>query len=77
MLRKCTIIGGKQLQKKKKRYHFEQRTSSKKGSATSTVVGWNNDREVYIVSSESSEVKRFVRSWNKVGTKYIQEKQPN
>ena len=77
MLRKCTIIGGKQLQKKKKRYHFEQRTSSKKGSATSTVVGWNSNREVYIVSSKSSEPKRFVRSWNKVGTKYIQEKQPN
>ena len=78
MLRKCTIIGGKQLQKKKKkRYQFEQRTSSKKGSATSTVVGWNNDREVYIVSPKSSEPKRFVRSWSKVGTKYIQEKQPN
>ena len=76
MLRKCTIIGGKQLQKKE-RYYFEQGTSSKKGSATSTMVGWNNNREVYLVSSKSSEPKRFVRSWNKVGTKYIQEKQPN
>ena len=76
MLRKYAIIGGKQLQKKK-RYKFEQRTSSKKGSATSTVVGWNNNREVYIVSSKYSESKRFVRSWNKVGIKYSQEKQPN
>ena len=38
MLSKCTIIWGKQLEKQE-RYHFEQRTSSKKGSATLTVVG--------------------------------------
>ena len=29
-LRKCTMIGDKQLQKKKERGQFEQRTSSKK-----------------------------------------------
>ena len=65
ILSKCTIIGGKQLQKKE-RYHFEQRTSSKKGSATLTVVGWDNNRgayrEAYIVSSKSSEPKRFEQS---------------
>ena len=80
ILSKCTIIGGKQLQKKE-RYDFEQRTSGKKGSAFLTVVGWDNNRaayrEAYIVSSKSSVPKRFVRRWNKVERKYIQEKQPN
>ena len=65
MLSKCTITGGKQLQKKE-RYHFEQCISSKKGSTSLTVAGWKNNREVYIDSSESSESKRFVRRWNKV-----------
>ena len=60
MLSKCTIIGGKQLHKME-RYHFVQRTSSKRGSATLTVVDWNNNIKVYIASSESSEPKRFVR----------------
>ena len=32
---------------------------------------------VYIASSESCEPKRFVRCWNKVERKYIQEQQPN
>ena len=74
MLSKCTIIWGKQLEKQE-RYHFEQRTSSKKGSATLTVVGWNNKREFYIVCSEDSEPKRIVQHWNKGEIKYIQEKQ--
>ena len=49
---------------------------AKKGRATLTVVDWNDNREVYIASSESSEPKRFVRRWNKVERKYIQEQQP-
>ena len=32
---------------------------------------------VYIASSESCELKRFSRCWNKVERKYIQEQQPN
>ena len=51
--------------------------SSKKSSATLTVVGWNDNRAVYIASSESSESKRFVRRWNKAAQKYNQEQQPN
>ena len=72
MLSKCTITGGKQSQKKE-HYHFEQRISSKKGSTSLAVAGWKNNREVYIDFSESSESKRFVRRWNKVEKKYIQE----
>ena len=46
---------------KKERGYFEQRTSSKKGSANLTVVGWNNNMTVYIASSESSKPERFVQ----------------
>ena len=38
-LRKCAIIGEKQLQKKKQG-NFEPRISNRKSSATLTVVGW-------------------------------------
>ena len=38
-----------------------------------TVAGWNDNIAVYIVSSESSKPKRFVRHWKKVERKYIQE----
>ena len=55
-LRKCTIIGDKQLQNKESS-HFEQCTSSQK--------------------VELCQPKRFVRCWNKVERKYIQEQQPN
>ena len=72
MLNKCATTGEKQLQKEE-RYHFERRTSSKKLSATLTVVGWNDSREAYIASSESSKPKRFVLRWNKVERKYIQD----
>ena len=53
--------------------HFEQRTSSKKSSANLTVVDWNDNRAVYIVSSKSFESKRFVQRLNKVERKYVQE----
>ena len=62
---------------KKECGHFEQRSSSKKCSATLTVVGLNNKRAVYIASSKFSEPKRFVRRLNKFGGKYIQEQQLN
>ena len=52
---------------------FEQRTSSKKSSANLTVLGWNDNRAVYIVSSKSFESKRFVQRLNKVERKYVQE----
>ena len=73
-LHKCTIVGEKQPQKSG---HFRQRTSSKKSSATLTVVGLNDNRAVYIASSKISEPKRFVRRLNKVEGKYIQEQQLN
>ena len=39
--------------------------------------GWNDNRAVYITSSESFESKRFVWCLNQVQRKYIQEQQPN
>ena len=71
-LRKCTSVGDKQPQKRECG-HFEQSTSSKKSSATLTVVGLNDIRAVYIASSKFSEPKRFVRRLNKVERKYTQE----
>ena len=63
---------------KKKRGHFKHRTSSKKSSATLTVVDWNVITAVYIASNcLSSELKRFVSRWNKVERKYMQVQQPN
>ena len=63
---------------KKKRGHFKHRTSSKKSSATLTVVDWNVITAVYIASNcLSSEHKRFVQRWNKVERKYMQVQQPN
>ena len=41
------------------------------------VASLNNNRAIYIASSESCEPKRFSRCWNKVERKYIQEQQPN
>ena len=65
-LRKCTIIGDKQLEKKRNvpvlTAQFKQ-----KSSVSLTVVGLNNSRSVYnIVSSESCEPKRFVRCGKKI-----------
>ena len=62
---------------KKECGHFRQRTSSKKSSATLTVVGLNDKRAVYIASFKFSEPKRFVRRLNRVEGKYIQEQQLN
>ena len=62
-LHKCTIVGDKQPQKSG---HFRQRTSSKKSSATLTVIGLKSNRAVYIAFSKFSEPKRFVQHLNKV-----------
>ena len=62
---------------KKECRHFGQGTSSKKNSATLTMVGLNDNREVYIASSKFSEPKRFVRCMNKVEGKYIEKQQLN
>ena len=63
--------------KKKECDHFEQRTSSKKSSATLTVVCLNGNMVVYIASSKFSETKRFVRCLNKNEGNYIQEQSSN
>ena len=68
---------GTNSRKKKECDHFEQSTSSKKGSATLTVIGLDNIRAPYSVSSKFSEPKRFVWRLNKVEGKYIQEQQPS
>ena len=58
---------------KKKEYgRFQQRASSHKSNAHLTVVGLNDNREVYIASSKFSEPMRFVRRLNTVEGKYIQ-----
>ena len=74
-LRKCTIIGDKQLQKKRTWPLWTAHTRQK-SSVTLTVVCSNDSSVVYVASSESCEPKRFVRCWNKVKRKYIQEQQP-
>ena len=51
---------------RKKSGHFGERTSSKKGSATLTVIGLKSNRAVYIAFSKFSEPKRFVQHLNKV-----------
>ena len=56
-LRKRTIVGDRQPQKKECR-HFGQRTSSKKSTATLKVVGLNEKRAVYIASSKFSKYSR-------------------
>ena len=58
---------------KKECGHFRQRKSSKKNTATLTVVGLNDNRAIYIASSKFSEPKRFGPRLNKVDGKYIQE----
>ena len=47
--------------------YFEQRISNKRSSVNLAVVGLNDNREVYIISSKFSEPKRCVQRLNKVG----------
>ena len=37
----------------------------------------NDSSVIYIASSKSCQPKRFVRRWNRVGKRYIQEQQQN
>ena len=48
-----------------------------KSSVTLTVVSYNNNRAVYIASSESCEPNKVSRCWSKVLRKCMQEQQPN
>ena len=73
-LRKCTIIGVKQVQKRDM-VNLNSAHQAKKWSSFDS--GWNNIKVVYIASFKSSEPKRFVRHLNKVERKHIQEHQPN
>ena len=50
-----------------------QKSIKQKSIVTLTVFGWNNSSAIYIASSESCETNTFVRCWNKVEKKYIQE----
>ena len=75
-LRKCTIIGDKQPQKRNVDT-LDRAHQAKKNSETLTVVGLNDNREVYIASSKFSEPKKFVRCMNKVEGKYIEKQQLN
>ena len=71
-LRKCTIIGDKQLQKKE----LWTERIKQKSSVTLTLVAYNDSSVIYITSFESWESKKFVQCWNKVEKK-IQEQKPN
>ena len=76
-LRKYTIIGDKQLQKKE-RGHFEQR-SAHQAKTLCNLCGWLERQQgaldgfFWILLTK----QKFVRRWNKVERKYIQEQQPN
>ena len=70
-LRKCFIIRDKQLQQKE-RGHFEIALIKQKTRNFRSFY-----REIFVASTESCKPKRFVRCWNKVDRKYIQEQQPN
>ena len=48
-----------------------------KSIETLPMVGWNNNRVVYIASSKSFEPERFARRLNNMERKYIQEQQLN
>ena len=66
VLNSCALNHLGETAVKKERGHFKQHTSNKKSSETLTMV-----------SSKSSEPKRFIRRWNKFERKYIQKQQPN
>ena len=64
---KCTIIRGKQPQINGLWQFWTSRIKQKKSRANLTVVGWNNNRVVYIASSKSSKPKIFVWRLNEIG----------
>ena len=71
-LRKCTIIGDKQPQKKE-RGQFEKRTSSKKA----VQIWLERQQAAYIAFSEFWKTKVFFRCWSKAERKDLQEQKPN
>jgi len=76
-LSKCQIMGDKELAKQP-RGHVDQRKSTNRGVGKITVIGWNDNRAVYIASNcLSSQPSKTVRRWNKIDRKYIQVTQPN
>ena len=75
-LRRCTIIGDKQLQKEE-RGHLVQRSGYKANSSVTCVVGQNDTRTVYKASSESCQPKRFIWCWYKVERKFKNNNQIN
>ena len=68
---KCTITGDKQPQNKRNVATLNSAYQAKKQCNFDT--GENYSSAIYIAFSESCEPKRFVRSWNKVERKSIQE----
>ena len=71
------LLLGTNSRKKRNVDTLDRAHQAKKNSATLTVVGLNDNREVYIASSKFSEPKRFVRCMNKVERKYIEKQQLN
>ena len=71
-LRKCTLTWVKQLQKRNGA-SLNSAFQAKKAVQCNFDSGWfwNDNMAVYIVSSESSKPKRFVRRWKKVKRTYI------
>ena len=76
-LRKYTIIGDKQLQKMK-RGHVEQR-SARQAKTLCDLCDWLERQQGALHSFFwiLPTWQKFVRRWNKVERKYIQEQQPN
>ena len=59
-----------------RKWRLGENVALQKSRVTLTVVSSNNSRVVYTASSESCESRRFVRCWNKIERKHVQE-QPN
>ena len=76
-LRKYAFVGDKQPPKKRDVVILNSTHQEKTSSTTLRAVAWNDNRLVYIASTESSEPKRFVWRLNKVERKYIVKQEPN
>ena len=76
-LAKGHITSDKHLENQARGY-TEQKPSTNKSSKKITVVGWNDNRAVYLASNcLSSDPAKSVCRWKKVERKYIEVKQPN
>ena len=75
-LSKCEIMGDKELAKKP-RGQVVQQKSTNRGVGKIFVIGWNDNRTVYIASNYlPSKPSKTVRRWNKIDQKYVQVIQP-